>query len=133
MSMDEDWGAPVEQPAAEPPALVYPTVEVWFDQWLRHVYARHIDGRHRVWAAAWWKSMEAQVRLEALWRAWEHLRLDASTGMSVWFRDHADVHMRLLMDPNESPFAGADQEAPANKNKKGEPLPHVPAPEGYFD
>jgi hypothetical protein len=39
----------------------------------------------------------ASVALEALWRAWEYLRLDAHTGMSVWFRDHADHHMAVLL------------------------------------
>lgn len=135
--MSEDWGAPVEpEPTAlvdDQAQLVYPTVEVWFEQWLRLVYARHIDGRNRVWAAEWWKSMEAQVRLEALWRAWENLRRDPATGMSIWFRDHADHHMRILMDPNESPFAGTHAEDEQNKNRKGQPLPHSPAPAGYFD
>lgn len=42
-------------------------------------------------------------RIEALWRAWGHL-LDPATGMSVWFRDPADHHMRVLMDPDWVPF-----------------------------
>lgn len=29
--------------------------------------------------------------MEALWRAWEHLRLDGATGISVWFKDHAET------------------------------------------
>jgi hypothetical protein len=43
--------------------------------------------------AEWWKHADAIARLEALWRAWEHLRQDPHAGMSVWFRDHADHHM----------------------------------------
>ncbi|WP_221186477.1 DUF4913 domain-containing protein [Terracoccus luteus] len=41
-----------------------------------------------------------------MWRAWEALRLDPATGMSVWWRDHADHHMTVLFSP-EGPFAGA--------------------------
>ncbi|MGV0111135.1 DUF4913 domain-containing protein [Arthrobacter sp. CP30] len=32
----------------------------------------------------------AVSRLNALWRAWETLRLDPGTGMSDWWRIHAD-------------------------------------------
>ncbi len=69
------------------------------------------------------------IRLEALWRAWEHLRQDPSTGMSVWWRNHADHHMAVLMDP-DGPFAGA--EGPTNMCKRGEPLPYVAPPPGMF-
>ena len=71
------------------------------------------------------------VRLEALWRSWEFLRRDPSTGMSVWLRDHADHHMSVLMDP-DGPFAGADATAEANHCRHGEPLPYERPPEGLF-
>jgi len=58
-------------------------------------------------------------RLEALWRAWEHLRQDPALGMSVWWRDHADPHMAALLDP-DGPFAGVEGEE--NVNRRGEPL-----------
>jgi hypothetical protein len=32
------------------------------------------------WAASWWEYPEALARIDALWRAWEHLRLDGATG-----------------------------------------------------
>ena len=38
------------------------------------VYRRPINGNQLVWAADWWRYTEAVVRLEALWRSWEHLR-----------------------------------------------------------
>ena len=59
----------------------------------RPMYRRALDGTQRTWCPEWWRHAEAPSRLEALWRAWEHLRLDPATGMSVWFRDHADHHM----------------------------------------
>ena len=50
--------------------------------------------------------------------------------MSVWWRDHADHHMAVLMDP-DGPFATAT-EGEENKSKRGEPLPYVAPPEGMF-
>jgi len=32
-----------------------------------------------------WKLAVGITRFEALWHAWEYLRFDAHTGMSVWF------------------------------------------------
>ena len=92
--------------------------------------ARQINGRNRCWAGRWWQHDEAVVRLEALWRAWEHLRQDPATGISVWFRDHADHHMSYLMDP-DGPFSTATEGA-ENTNRRGEPLPYVEPPEGLF-
>ncbi|WP_186810494.1 DUF4913 domain-containing protein [Cellulosimicrobium sp. TH-20] len=94
-------------------------------EYLRNVYRRHIAGRgeHRVWAAEWWKYDEAVIRLEALWRAWEHLHQDPATGMSVWWRDHADHHMAILLDPQNGPFGPVDGEH--DRNTPGAPLPYL--------
>src|SRR5690606_35796777 len=108
------------------------SVDEFVREHLRHVYRRRIAGRGGSglrWAGEWWKSDEAVIRLEALWRAWEHLRRDPATGMSVWWRDHADHHMAVLMSP-EGPFAEA--EGDLNQNKAGEPLPYIAPPEGMF-
>ncbi|NNH09192.1 DUF4913 domain-containing protein [Cellulomonas fimi] len=43
------------------------------------------------------------VRLEALSRASEHPRHNPRPGVSEWWRDHADHHMVVLMDP-DGPF-----------------------------
>ncbi|WNB87499.1 DUF4913 domain-containing protein [Cellulomonas sp. ATA003] len=64
--------------------------------------------------------------MDALWRSWEQLRLDPATGMSIWLRDHADHHMRMLMDP-EGPFATS-----TDSNRPGEPLPYEAPPAGLF-
>ena len=69
-------------------------------------------GHDRVWCPQWWRHAEAVARLEALWRAWEHLRQDAATGLSVWFRDHADHHMTILLDA-DGPFKGCDGRTPS--------------------
>jgi len=120
-------------PAADgPPALYFGSVDEFVREYLCKVYRRRVDGRaqHRVWAAEWWKYDEAAIRLEALWRAWEHLRQDPATGMSVWWRDHADHHMGVLFDPDSGPFGRVDGEE--NSCKPGEPLPYAPPPPGMF-
>lgn len=89
--------------AAEPPRLYYPTLDRWVAELLAPTYRRAIDDRNRFWCPSWWRHTEAIARLEALWRSWEHLRLDPATGVSVWFRDHADAQMAVLLSP-EGPF-----------------------------
>jgi hypothetical protein len=135
----EEQLAPAEpepEPAADeedeerPPELVYGSVDEFVREYLRHVY-RRATSEQRVWAARWWEYDEAVIRLEALWRAWEHLRLDPSTGMSVWWRDHADHHMAVLMDP-EGPFAASDRYGDENGADKGAPLPYEAPPAGLF-
>ena len=55
----------------------------------------------------WWKHPEAVARMDALWRAFEQLRQDPGTGMSVFWRDHADHHMTVLLDA-DGPFKGCE-------------------------
>ena len=65
---------------------------------------------------------EAGVDVQALWRAWEALRLDATTGMSVWWRDHADHHLPILLSP-DGPFARC-----AARAHQTPPIPYPPTP-----
>jgi hypothetical protein len=122
---DDDDAADDEEPA---PALFYATLEDFVREQLAPMYRRALDSPSRTWCPQWWRHAEAISRLEALWRAWEHLRLDPATGMSVWFRDHADHHMAVLLD-SEGPF----KRCSAGKGHKPlEELPLDPAPEGLF-
>jgi len=128
--------AAVNDPEGDPdgggePTLYYGSVDEFVREYLRTVYRRAINGRSRVWAARWWEYPEAVIRLEALWRAWEHLRRDPTTGMSVWWRDHADHHLPALMDPDGA-FAGAQPEAEENCCRRGDPLPYEAPPIGLF-
>lgn len=124
-----DAHAAAELELQGPPAgeLYYGSVDDFVDQFIVPVFSRKVGERaaHR-WCGEWWRSAEATIRLEALWRSWEHLRLDPATGMSVWLRDHADHHLAILWDP-EGPFANSTDSA-----KLGEPLPYVKPPEGFF-
>lgn len=118
-----------EQPSPEEsPQPYYGSADEFFAEYLRHLYAREIGGRGsgRAWRADWWRVPEAIARLDALWRSWEQLRLDGGTGASVWWRDHADHHMAVLMDP-DGPFKGSTDSC-----RRGEPLPYTPPPAGLF-
>lgn len=113
------------------PELYFGSVDEFVREYLCKVYRRRVDGsgRQRVWAAEWWRYPEAVIRLEALWRSWEKLRQDASMGMSVWWRDHADHHMAVLLDPS-GPFGKATEQQ--NSNAADAPLPYAAPPEGMF-
>lgn len=116
--------APGEEDTAP---LYYGSTNEFVREHLRHVYKRKINGSTLFWSPRWWASAEAIARLEALWRAWEHLRLDPSTGPSVWWRDHADHHMSVLMSS-----AGPFSKEVDVKATILEPLPHEEPPPELF-
>lgn len=90
--------------------LFHASVDEFVRDRLVHLYKRKVgpqnDGRYR-WVAV-------------------HRRQDGATGMSTWWRDHADHHMPILLDP-EGPFNKS-----TDRNNHGDPLPHTPPPEGFF-
>lgn len=113
------------------PATYYANLDDFIRDYLRYIYGCKVDGRNRVWAAEWWRYAGAVTRLEAIWRAWEHLRRDGATGTSVWLRDHADPHMAILFDPS-GPFENADPLDERNHSGRGGPLPYAPPPAGLY-
>lgn len=62
-----------------------------------------LDPRRYAVDPEWYKRPEALIRMEAIWRAWEHLRTEPALGISTWWLNHADPHMRVLID-KEGPF-----------------------------
>ncbi len=68
-----------EQPVDEEPQLYFGSVDEFVRGYLLPNYRRRVDGQRVLWAADWWKYAQAVARLDALWRAWEHLRQDAQT------------------------------------------------------
>ena len=123
---DADDTATAEH-AESGPRPFFPDVETWVRDWLAPVIARP-QPSSMAWCPEWWRHAEAISRLEALWRAWENLRLDGTTGMSTWWRDHFDPHWRALTDVDTSPFADCH-----NGHKDTlEPLSVVPAPDGWW-
>lgn len=116
--------------AEDEPTLYYGSTDEFYREYFRFMYRRRINGKSRKWAARWWEYDEAIARLEAIWRAWEFLRKDAGTGSSVWWLNHADTHMAVLMDP-DGPFADVEDKE-ENQNRKGEPLPYIAPSAGLF-
>lgn len=130
-SADIAAAAELDQPtAADPEAeLYYGSVDEFVRLFICPVFRRNVGEEGRAdfrWSARWWESAEAIVRLEALWRSWEHLRLDPATGISVWMRDHADHHLGVLMSPTGPWALSRDTSAP------DQPLPYEPPPPGLF-
>lgn len=87
--------------SADPtPTTYYSSLIEWYEDFFKHVYRRNFSASHLTWCDQWWRHPEAVSRLDALWRAWEHLRLEPGLGMSVWWRDHVDPHMAALTSPD---------------------------------
>ncbi|MFW0872432.1 DUF4913 domain-containing protein [Rhodococcoides corynebacterioides] len=79
----------------------YPNAYRFFTEFLAPAYRRKtVDYPAMRWCPSWFCHPEARARVDALWRAWEYLRLDPATGMSVWWKDHADHHMAKLLSPD---------------------------------
>jgi hypothetical protein len=108
--------------------LYFPHLAAFVSEWLAKAYARRV-GNAYAWCPEWWRHFEAMSRLDALWRAWECLRHDGQTGMSVWWRDHADHHMTYLLDP-DGPFGSCRNQHSAFPTVA---LPIVEPPEGLFE
>jgi hypothetical protein len=124
-ALQEPAAADLED-ADEPAELYFPDLLTFVHDYLAPMYRRNLSGPGVTWCPEWWNHAEAIARLEALWRAWEFLRLDAHTGMSVWFRDHADHHMAVLLNA-DGPFKGCKPEAHAADRLK--PLPLIVPPD----
>lgn len=82
------------------------------------------------WCDQWWEHPEAVLRLEAVWDAFEALRLEPGTGVSVWTRDHLDYHMRVLTTRETSPFYRCD--LTKQRHHTPEAWPTANAPAGMF-
>lgn len=121
---------PPSTSAEDAPSLVFATVDLFVQEHLALNYRRNLNvqGGH-TWCPEWWRHGEAISRLEALWRAWEDLRRDGKTGMSSWWRDHADHHMQILLS-TDGPFKGCSVDK--GHNPRLEPLPCIPPPVGLF-
>ncbi|MDF9749621.1 DUF4913 domain-containing protein [Arthrobacter sp. ES3-54] len=58
----------------------------FFAELLAQSYVREVsEGATFAWCPEWYKHPEALIRMEAIWRAWEHLRLEPALGVSTWW------------------------------------------------
>lgn len=125
--IDPETGEITQEPAVES-TTYFNSLDQFVRDFVCPVFRRNVGepGRaeHR-WSAQWWKSSEAIIRLEAIWRTFEQARQDP-TGMSAWLRDHADYHLNVLMSPN-GPFANSHESSTMDKS-----LPYERPPEGLF-
>ena len=116
-----------EDDALEQPETFYGSADDFVREFLIVTDRREVSpkGEFR-WDPQWWMHPEAVARLDALWRTWEHFRNDGATGMSVWWRDHADHHMGVLLSP-VGPFAKL-----SGTTNPGDALPYTAPPLGLF-
>lgn len=119
------------RPRTEPaPVNVYPDVAAFVAGFLAPTYAhdwsRYSSGDWH-WCSRWWLHAEAVVRLEAMWAAWEHLRLSPTTGRSSWLLQHADPAMAMLTAAG-GPFA----DCKPGQHVAPTPLPTEEPPPGLF-
>jgi hypothetical protein len=101
--MSDEFDDPMDEEVEEVQQLetFYENVVQWVDEWLLPRYAR--NPKTHKWDPQWFEYVEVVDRLEALWRAWEHFRLEGMTGMAVFFRDYFDPTMIVITSP-EGPF-----------------------------
>jgi hypothetical protein len=125
-------GGSYVEPEPEP-ELVYASAVEFFAELLAQSYVREVnEGATFAWCPEWYKHPEALIRMEAVWRAWEHLRLEPALGISTWWLNHADPHMRVLMD-KEGPFKKCAYDGHKTPSPEKAALPHVVPEAGIFD
>ncbi|MGV9383548.1 DUF4913 domain-containing protein [Nonomuraea sp. NPDC003707] len=99
----------------------FPNVEAFVTQYLAS-HVQRVLGGHMTWCAQWWRHNEALSRLNSLWMAWEHWRLQGADGMSTWWIHHHDPHMNVLLSRDAGPFARCTP----TQHRDGEPLACTP-------
>ncbi|MEV0048484.1 DUF4913 domain-containing protein [Nocardia rhamnosiphila] len=116
-----------------PRELFFRDLEQFVTEHLAQVYRREVTalGSENMvrWCPCWWDHGEVVARLDALWMAWEHMRLGETSEMNSWWIQHADPQMAAIFDM-EGPFKYCSVED--GHRAKFAPLPTVPAPTGFF-
>lgn len=108
------------------PAPFYSRVEDFVDGHFVPLISRPLGGEFR-WCAQWWRHAEAISRLTAVWHAWEALRLQTGTGIGIWYRDHLDHQLPMLLGAR-GPFFQCSPEEHIEPGR----LRTEPAPPGWW-
>ena len=134
---DPPAAPPEETPAAGADEAAVKPVYPHADEWVRHVFVLLLGEYKRQtapgrgdglrWCPRWWAHPLALDRLESLWRAWEALRLDPGTGLSVWYRDHFAPALADLTGA-DGPFRKCSEE----RHAETEAAIALPAPEAIL-
>lgn len=132
LGADEETDKASDETKYAQPQLIFPDLEAFVSDYLVHHFPRPVQAsaydKEFTWCSSWWAHVEASSRLNALWRAWEALRLDETLGLADWWNNYADPTMRVLF-ASKGPFQGCTAEVhnPANPS-----LPVAPAPRGLY-
>jgi len=89
-----------EEPVPEPQ---FTAVHEWVELVFTPTFVRTVGGDIR-WCSRWSDHPEAVLRMEAMWRSWEVLRLDGGLGLSTWLLHHLDPGLAALAS-RSGPFA----------------------------
>ena len=111
----------------ETPEPVYTAVEDWVTDHFLPMFRRTLGGEYR-WCGCWWRHNEAVSRLTALWHAWEVLRLQPGTGIAIWYRDHLDHQLPILMGAR-GPFYQCTETV----HRESREAAAIPAPDDWWD
>ncbi|NKZ73502.1 DUF4913 domain-containing protein [Rhodococcus hoagii] len=98
-------GAPAKKPQ-------FANVFEWFDGFFRPVIRRKIGDSDSSlsWDARWWAYPEVVARLTALHYSWEEARAsDSMSAMSLWWIQHLEPHLRVILDGDTGPMANAKE------------------------
>ena len=125
-----DAEQPIEE--EEEPDFVFESVDDFVTNYLAKVVERRLNRATMIWCPGWWQHPEAIVRCTAMWRAFEYLRHDAALGMSTWWLQHADPHLRMLMDAESGPFVACDPRG-GHADRPLSELPIDPSPPEMWD
>lgn len=86
-------------PATEESVQRFAALPVFVEEYVVPNWVHHLgDNYAGRWCSRWWEHAEAITRLEAVWEAFEVMRLQPPPSLSTWLRDHFDPHMRMLTD-----------------------------------
>lgn len=108
---------------------LYEHVDLWVQGFFLPVVRRQIHaaaGTGLSWDERWWLYPEVVARFTALHHAWEEARAsDKPSAVSLWWIQHLEPHLRVILDGQNGPMANADAEG----TFAGWPsMPHQPAP-----
>jgi len=127
----EDEGPSDDEPQKKEPKFtnVIEFVEGYFVPVIRRRISDNDGGLS--WDPRWWAYPEVVARLTALHHAWEEARAsDSMSAMSMWWIQHLEPHLRVILDGDTGPMANAK----ADQSFMGWPaMPTDPVPPKVLD